>query len=118
MPTQSPIRSQIKTLDSHRRLRNWLTRNPSDPIAFSFRSRAKRRLHGAGSRELGSLCFLQMLTAFLQFIGKHYSATGQDQVTFFETNDLVSTGTKTGTQLQQPYRDIETSPQQNLHKGF
>jgi hypothetical protein len=35
-----------------------------------------------------------MFTAFLQFIGKQYSATGQDQVIFFqvETNDLVSTG--------------------------
>ena len=54
-------------------------------------SRAKRKLHGAGSRELGSFYFLQMLTAFLQFIGKQYSATGQDQVIFFETNDLVST---------------------------
>jgi hypothetical protein len=33
-----------------------------------------------------------MFTAFLQFIGKQYSATGQDQVIFFKTNDLVSTG--------------------------
>jgi hypothetical protein len=39
----------------------------------------------------GSLYFLQMFTAFLQFIGKQYSATGQDQVIVFETKDLVST---------------------------
>ena len=43
-------------------------------------SRAKRKLHG-GSREGGSLYFkfLQMSTAFLQSIGKQYSATGQPQ---------------------------------------
>ena len=35
--------------------------------------------------------FLQMLTAFLQFIGKQYSVTGQDEVILFITNDLVST---------------------------
>jgi hypothetical protein len=32
-----------------------------------------------------------MFTAFLQFIGKQYSAAGQDPVIFFETSDLVST---------------------------
>jgi hypothetical protein len=53
-------------------------------------SRAKRKLYG-DSREKGSLYFSQMFTAFLQFIGKQYSAAGQDQVIFFETNDLVST---------------------------
>ena len=36
--------------------------------------------------------FLQMFTAYLQFIGRQYSAAGQDSVIFFETNkDLVST---------------------------
>jgi hypothetical protein len=32
-----------------------------------------------------------MFTAYLQFLGKQYSATGQDQLIFFETKDLVST---------------------------
>ena len=44
-------------------------------------------------RAIGSprLYFLQMLTTFLQFIGEHYFATGQDQITFFEANDRKST---------------------------
>jgi hypothetical protein len=54
-------------------------------------SRAKRNLHGAGPRAIGSLSILQAFTAFLQFIGEHYSATGQDQLVFFETNDRMST---------------------------
>jgi hypothetical protein len=32
-----------------------------------------------------------MFTAYLQFLGKQYSATGQDLPIFFETKDLVST---------------------------
>ena len=53
--------------------------------------RAKRNLHGAGPRATGSLFFLQIFTSFLQFIGEHYSAHGQDQIIFFGTNDLRST---------------------------
>ena len=37
------------------------------------------------------LYFLQMFAAYMQFIGRQYSATGQDPVIFFETKDLVST---------------------------
>jgi hypothetical protein len=37
------------------------------------------------------LYFLQMIAAYLQFIVRQYSATGQDPVIFFETKDLVST---------------------------
>ena len=54
-------------------------------------SRAKRDPHGAGPRAIGSLYFWQTLTAFLQFTGEHYPATGQDQVIFFETVDRMST---------------------------
>lgn len=70
---------------------------PPSPLAASQRpyriqlSRAKRNLHGAGPRAIGSLYFLQTFTAFLQFIGAHYPATGRDQITFFETNDRMST---------------------------
>ncbi len=46
-------------------------------------SRARRRLHGDSS-EKGSLYFLQMLTAFLQFIGKQYPATEQDRSSFLK----------------------------------
>ena len=53
-------------------------------------SRAKRILHG-DAREKGALYFLHLFTAYLQFLGKQYSATGQDQVIFFETDDLVPT---------------------------
>jgi hypothetical protein len=53
-------------------------------------SRAKRKLHG-DAREKGALYVLQMFTAYLQFLGNQYSATGQDQIIFFETKDLVST---------------------------
>jgi hypothetical protein len=53
-------------------------------------SRAKRKLHGEAG-EKGALYFLQMFTAYLQFLGKQYSATGQDPLIFFETKDLVST---------------------------
>jgi hypothetical protein len=45
-------------------------------------SRAKRKLHGE-AREKGALHFLQMLTAYLQFLGKQYAATGQDPLIFF-----------------------------------
>ncbi len=44
-----------------------------------------------GRREKGMLYFLQMFTAYLQFIGRQYSTTEQDLVIFFETKDLVST---------------------------
>ncbi len=38
------------------------------------------------------LYFLQMFTAYMQFIGRQYSATTeQDPVIFFETKDLMST---------------------------
>jgi hypothetical protein len=47
-------------------------------------SRAKRKLHG-DAREKGALYVLQMFTAYLQFLGNQYSATGQDQIIFFET---------------------------------
>ena len=70
---------------------------PPSPLAASQRpfriqlSRAKRNLHGAGPRAIGSLYFLQIFTAFLQSIGEQYSATGQDQVIFFETDDQMPT---------------------------
>ncbi len=54
-------------------------------------SRAKGNLHGAGPRALGSLSRLQTFTAFLEFIGEHYSAAGQNQLVFFETNERMST---------------------------
>ncbi len=71
---------------------------PPSPLAASQRpyriqlSRVKRNLHGAGPRAIGSesLSILQTFTAFLQFIGEH-SATGQDQLVFFETDDRMST---------------------------
>ena len=53
-------------------------------------SRARRRLHG-GLQEQGMLYFLQMFTAYMQFIGRQYSTTEQDPVIFFETKDLMST---------------------------
>jgi hypothetical protein len=53
-------------------------------------SRAKRKLHG-DLRDKGMLYFIQMFTAYLQFIGRQYSTTEQDPVIFFETKDLVST---------------------------
>jgi hypothetical protein len=56
-------------------------------------SRAKRKLHGE-AREKGALFFLQMLTAYLQFLGKQYSATGQDQLICFETKDLLVVSTR------------------------
>jgi hypothetical protein len=37
------------------------------------------------------LYFLQMFTAYMQFIGRQYSTTEQDPVIFFETKDLMST---------------------------
>jgi hypothetical protein len=40
---------------------------------------------------IGSLSILQTSAAFLQFIGVHYSAAGQDQLVFFQTNDRMST---------------------------
>jgi len=74
---------------------------PPSPLAESQRpfrkqlSRAKRNLHGADPRAIGSLYFLQIFTTFLQSIGEQFSATGQDQVIFFETDDrLPTTGWK------------------------
>ena len=70
---------------------------PPSPLAASQRpyriqlSRAKRNLHGAGPHAIGSLSLLQTFTFFLQFIGEHYSATGQDQLIFFEDTDRMST---------------------------
>jgi hypothetical protein len=37
------------------------------------------------------LYFLQMFTAYMQFIGRQYPTTEQDPVIFFETKDLMST---------------------------
>ncbi len=54
-------------------------------------SRAKRNLHGANPHAIGSLSLLQTFTLFLQFIGEHYSAAGQDQLIFFEDNTRMST---------------------------
>jgi hypothetical protein len=96
-PSQRQIHtgSQTRTLDSHRRLRHWL--NPSDLIAFQplSSSRAKRKLHGAAVVHVSlDLCTFYrgfLLFCSLQFIGEHHSATGQDQVIVFETNDQVST---------------------------
>ena len=34
---------------------------------------------------------LQIFTTFLQFIGEHYTAIGQDKIIFFETKDRIST---------------------------
>ncbi len=76
-PAQPPPPSQLAASKTQRPYRIQL-------------SRAKRKLHG-GFREKGMLYFLQMFTAYLQFIGRQYSATGQDPVIFFETKDLVST---------------------------
>jgi hypothetical protein len=70
---------------------------PPSPLAASQRpyriqlSRAKRNLHGAGPHAIDSLSLLQTFTFFLQFIGEHYSATGQDQLIFFEDTDRMST---------------------------
>ena len=67
---------------------------PPSPLAASQRpyriqlSRAKRNLHGANPRAIGSLSILQTLTAFLQCIGEHYSATGQDQLASIQRRAL------------------------------
>jgi hypothetical protein len=71
---------------------------PPSPLAASQRpyriqlSRAKRNLHRANPHAIGSpLSLLQTFTFFLQFIGEHYPAAGQDQLFFFEDNDRMST---------------------------
>ena len=67
---------------------------PPSPLAASQRpyriqlSRAKRNLHGANPRAIGSLSILQTLAAFLQCIGEHYSATGQDQLASIQRRAL------------------------------
>ena len=69
---------------------------PPSPLAASQRpfrtqlSRARRALHGTGTRT-GMLYFLQMFTTYLQFLGEHYTAKGQDPVIFFETDDRKPT---------------------------
>jgi hypothetical protein len=69
---------------------------PPSPLAASQRpyrvqlSRARRTLHGSGPRT-GLLYFLQIFTNYLQFLGEHYPATGQDPVIFLETDDLMPT---------------------------
>jgi hypothetical protein len=76
MPTQPPLPSPLAASQRPYRIQP---------------SRAKRNPHGAGPHAIGSLSILQTFTAFLQFIGEHYSAAGQDQLVFFETNDRMST---------------------------
>ena len=69
---------------------------PPSPLAASQRpyrtqlSRAKRTLHGTGPRT-GMLYFLQIFTTYLQFLGEHYHAKGQDPVIFFDTGDKKPT---------------------------
>ena len=73
-----------------------VTGQPPSPLAASQRpyriqlSRAKRTLHGTGPRT-GLLYFLQIFTTYLQFLGEHYPAKGQDPVIFFETDDRKPT---------------------------
>ena len=102
-----------------------VTGQPPSPLAAAQRpyriqlSRAKRALHGASPRA-GLLYFLQTFATYLQFLGEHYPATGQDPVIFFETDDrkptkevLLSTGgTPCGTGLSvysEPHRNINRS---------
>jgi hypothetical protein len=89
-PNQSSIiDSQTRSLDSHHHLRHWLPL--SDLIAFSFQEPREIFMVPVRMLSIGSLSLLQTFTAFLQFIGEHYSAAGQDQLVFFETNDRMST---------------------------
>ena len=73
-----------------------VTGQPPSPLAASQRpyriqlSRAKRTLHGTGPRT-GLLYFLQIFTTYLQLLGEHYPAKGQDPVIFFETDDRKPT---------------------------
>jgi hypothetical protein len=57
----------------------------------AFKSQEKFSRCRSPARAIGSLSILQTVTAFLQFIAEHYSAAGQDQLVFFETNDRMST---------------------------
>ena len=71
---------------------------PPSPLAASQRkfrpklSRARLRLHGASHRfGPGLLQYLQIFINYLQCIGEQYSATGQNQVIYFRTDDMAST---------------------------
>ena len=69
---------------------------PPSPLAASQRnlrpklSRARLRLYGASPR-FGLLKYLQIFINYLQCIGEQYSATGQNQVIYFRTDDMAST---------------------------
>ena len=69
---------------------------PPSPLAASQRSlrpklsRARLRLYGASPR-FGLLKYLQIFINYLQCIGEQYSATGQNQVIYFHTDDMEST---------------------------
>jgi hypothetical protein len=99
LSTQRPGVARAPNQSSRDRQSDQVTGQPPppSPLAASQRpfriqlSRAKRNLHGAGPHAIGSLFFLQIVTTFLQFIGEHYSAVGQDQLVIFETNDRMST---------------------------
>ncbi len=93
-PNQSSMDSQTRSLDSHQHLRHWLPL--SDLIAYSFQEPRKNFMVPVPYWAIGSLSLLQIFTAFLQFIGEHYSAAGQDQLVFFETNDRTSSGPAPG----------------------
>ena len=92
---------------------------PPSPLAASQRpfriqlSRAKRNLHGAGPRAIGSLYFLQIFTAFLQSIGEQYSATGQDQ------SSSLRLMTKCPLRAGKPFRQHWTgiNPQRHSYVG-
>jgi hypothetical protein len=60
-------------------------------VSTSFKFKTALPVGSTYAAASGSLCFLQTFTAFLQFIGEHYSTTGQDQIIFFETKDRMST---------------------------
>ena len=77
-----------------------VTGQPPSPLAASQRpyriqlSRAKRTLHAGGTGPCtGLLYFPQTFTTYLQFLGEHYPAKGQDPVIFkfFETDDRKPT---------------------------
>jgi hypothetical protein len=83
-PNQSSIHSLTRSLDSHHHLRHWLL--PRELFANSFREPGEIFTVPVHVLLSGSLFFLQIFTSFLQFIGEHYSAHGQDQIIFFGTN--------------------------------
>jgi hypothetical protein len=79
MCTQSPICSQIKTMDSHRRLRNWL--HPSDLIAFSFREPSENFMalaHGSWDR----CTFYRCLLLFCSLLANNIRPQGRTRSSF------------------------------------